>query len=79
MEKGQWKRAAKRVPKLQTEGGFRLIRVFTPEHNVQRLSVYVARLAKRQGLAPGGLKWRLRMRRPKKCPAPGTATGYGAG
>jgi hypothetical protein len=43
--KGQWKRAdRKHNHALQTEGGFRLIRGFSAEHNARRLSVYCQKL-----------------------------------
>ncbi|TAK86604.1 MAG: hypothetical protein EPO09_19545 [Aquabacterium sp.] len=81
---GQWKTDKKRVSKLKTEGGFRLIRVFSIEHNADRLRVYARRLSKRLAIQPDQRKFRLvlkRSRRNKNAPyqaqQPGTGRGDG--
>jgi hypothetical protein len=39
-------RHLKHPNKLTTEGGFRLVRAFTPDHNARRLRHYVAGLSR---------------------------------
>jgi hypothetical protein len=60
---GQWKTNKKRVPKLQTESGFRLIRVFTVEHNAQRFRAFYERFGKRLAMRPDQRKFRLFIKR----------------
>jgi hypothetical protein len=78
------KATQKRVPSMQTESGFRLIRVFSDEHNAARFKVHVQRLTKQLALQPGAQKFRLvvkRARRNKNAPyqaqQPGTGRGDG--
>jgi hypothetical protein len=63
MQKGQWKWDTKRIPKMQTEGGFRLVRVFSIEHNAHRLTVYCKKLQREIDLRPGAGRLRLVHRR----------------
>ncbi|RZI78136.1 MAG: hypothetical protein EOP38_28020 [Rubrivivax sp.] len=61
MQHGLWKKPKKRVPKLQTESGFRLVRAFTAEHNARRFRAHYNRLIR--GFRRDLQKVRLRGRR----------------
>ena len=62
MKRGAWKKDTTRVPKLQTSGGFRLIRVFTSKHNALRIQAYAKRLQQQARCRPDNRRFRLRMR-----------------
>jgi hypothetical protein len=66
MQKGQWKKDKKRIPKLQTVGGFRLVRVFSAAHNVHRLQVYCKRLQRGMDCKPGAGRFKLFLRRRRR-------------
>jgi hypothetical protein len=66
MHKGQWKKDTKRIPKLQTEGGFRLVRVFSIEHNAHRLGVYCKKLKREIDGKPGAGRFRLFLMRRRR-------------
>lgn len=73
----QTKAVRKHEPKWATASGFRLIRVFTVEHNAVRMQAHVKKLKRRHALQPGAVRFRLRLRRlkcQKESPASGTAT-----
>jgi hypothetical protein len=59
--------------RLTTEGGFRLIRHFTPAHNRRRLAAYVARV----WCTPDMQKWKQRHRLWKRTRAASAAQGGG--
>lgn len=63
MIRGAWCRDKKRVAKMTVAGGFRLIRVFTDEHNLSRFRMYVDELGKQLKRGRSHRKFRLRMRR----------------
>lgn len=73
----QTKAVRKHQPKWATPSGFRLIRVFSVEHNAVRMQAHVKKLKRRHALQPGAVRFRLRLRllkRQKESPASGTAT-----
>lgn len=63
MNRGAWTKDKKRVPKMTTAGGFRLIRVFTVEHNAHRFRTYVDELSKQLKRGRSHSKFQLRVRR----------------
>lgn len=63
---GQWKKDTTRILKQQTKGGFRLVRVFSIEHNVSRLKVYCKRLQREIDCKPGAGRFRLFLRRRRR-------------
>lgn len=62
MNRGAWIKDKKRVHKMSTAGGFRLIRVFTVEHNARRFRTYVDELSKQLKRGRSHRKFRLRIR-----------------
>ena len=62
MKRGAWKKDTTRVPKLQTSGGFRFVRVFTSAHNAMRIQAYAKRLRQQARRQPDERRFRLRLR-----------------
>ena len=54
-----------RAKRWQTPCGFRLIRVYTPDHNAARWVTHIDRKSREWDLAPGGKRFALRARRLK--------------
>lgn len=77
MTNRQTKTVRKHESKWATASGFRLIRVFSVEHNAVRMQAHVKRLKRRDALQPGAIRFRLRLHRlkcQKESPASSTAT-----
>lgn len=66
MNKGSWKRDNRRLSPLKTEGGFRLIRAYSPEHNASRIKVHVRKLRQRLVADPKNRRFRLRLKSQKR-------------
>lgn len=78
---GQWCTDKKRTPKLRTSSGFRLVRVFSDQHNADRFRVHVKKLFKKFDLSRDQKKFRLKLRsrRRAKKKAPDLAQQPGTG
>lgn len=77
MSTRQTKVARKCASKWGTTSGFRIIRVFSVEHNALRLQAHVKKLMRRMTLQPGAARIRLRVNRircQKESPVSSTAT-----
>lgn len=62
MKRGAWRNDEKRIPKLQTQGGFRLIRVFSAAHNAHRMVIYARKLERSLKLSKEHSRFYLRLR-----------------
>nr|WP_316641755.1 hypothetical protein [uncultured Roseateles sp.] len=52
-----------RTSKWKTDSGFRLIRVFSIDHNAQRFRLHVAKAIKQDRRTPSGRLFALKLRR----------------
>jgi hypothetical protein len=66
MKRGAWIKDKMRVHKTSAACGFRLIRVFTAEHNASRFSAYVDDLSKQLKRGRGNRKFYLKLRRHRR-------------
>lgn len=66
MNRGQWMKTRRRTSRVTTDFGFRLVRVFSIEHNANRLRVHTRKLKREADRKPGALRLKLFVRRRKR-------------